>query len=480
MTGLFLFICIFQLIFLSVGQADNCPELTGKVVLPTQKEFDRARLVSNYYTSKNSRPDAIVYCKNTQDVQNAVKWALCKKLPVRVRSGGHNHEGFSTGQGLVIDVSEMKKVEIDRKTNIAKIQPGITGGELYSLLSKEGLTQVGGTCADVGISGLVLTGGMGPLLRRHGLTCDTLISLEMVNAKGEMIHVTRDNEHKDLFWACCGGGGGNFGVVTSIVLQVYPAKKVTWFNIGWDWDQPFEEVINIWQELFANGDTKWFSHIDIWAKQFPAEKLKKQPLKVLGVYYGTPEEAKKDLAPFLKIGQPKEQTIELVDWVKAIKEFEEATAVFLTDKPEYKSTGAYAMKPLPKEAVKIIVDTLQNSRSPLLNVLLFSMGGKSAEAAPTDSAYFYRKAAFFVDYSIQWLKPEEDKQQIAEIDALRTKLLPYATGDYVGNPDRSLKNYLKEYYGDNVERLRCVKRKYDPHNLFQFEQGIPPADKECH
>lgn len=463
-----LLVALFSVPLLAV----ECPELTGEVVWPTQKTYETARLVSNHYTSKDRHPDAIVYVKSTQDVQNAIKWALCKKLPVRIRSGGHNHEGFSTGKGLVIDVSRMKKVEVDPRTHIATVQPGITGGELYSLLSKQGLTQVGGTCADVGISGLVLTGGMGPLLRKHGLTCDTLISLEMVNAQGEVIHVTKDNEHKDLFWACCGGGGGNFGVVTSLVLQLYPADKVTWFNIGWEWGQPFEEVIETWQRLFADGDKKWFSHIDIWAKEFPTDATKKMPLKVLGVYYGTPEEAKKDLEPFLKIGKPKEQIIELVDWKDSIKEFEDATAVFLTDKPEYKSTGAYAMRPLPKEAIQIIVDTLKSSRSPLLNVLLFSMGGASANVPPTASAYFYRKAVFFLDYSSQWLNPEQDKQHLAELDALRNRLLPYTVGDYIGNPDSSLKDYLHVYYGDNAERLKEIKRKYDPRNLFQFEQGL--------
>lgn len=462
----------FLFLYSTLLQSEECPKPTGTVILPGQPEYEKSRLVSNYYTSKNSFPDAIVYGESTQDVQNAVKWALCKNLPVRIRSGGHNHEAFSTGKGLVIDVSKMKKVEIDHSTNIATIQPGITGGALYSLLQQKGLTQVGGTCGDVGISGLVLTGGMGPLLRKHGLTCDSLIALEMVNAKGEVITVTKDNEHKDLFWACRGGGGGNFGVVTSIVLQLFPAQKVTWFNIGWDWEQPVEEVINTWQRLFADGDQKWFSHLDIWAKSFPAEKLKKQPLKVLGVYYGSPEEAKKDLEPFLKIGQPKDQTITFVEWVQAIKEFEDATAVFLTDKPEYKSTGAFAMKALPKEAVDIIVETLRKSTSPLLNVLLFSMGGASADIAPTDSAYFYRKALFFLSYSVQWLNPSDDKPQTAELDALRTKLLPYTVGDYVGNPDRHLNDYLKAYFGDNVEKLRIIKKKYDPDNLFRFEQGL--------
>ena len=471
-----LLLCIILFGLATLLQANDCPALTGKAIFPDQQEYDKARLNSNFYTSKNSRPNAIVYCQNTQDVQNAIKWALCKKVPVRIRSGGHHHEGFSTGNGIVIDVSKMKKVEVDPKTNIAKIQPGITGGELYSLLSKQGLTQVGGTCADVGVSGLVLTGGMGPLLRKHGLTCDTLIALEMVDAKGNVIHVTKDNEYKDLFWACQGGGGGNFGVVTAIILQVYPAKQVTWFNIGWDWNQPFDNVIDAWQNLFADGDKKWFSHIDIWSKQFPAEKLKKYPLKVLGVHYGTPEEAKKDLEPFLKIGPPQETTIKLVDWVEAIKGFEDATAVYLTDKPEYKSSGAYAMKPLPQDAIKIIINTLQKSPSPLLNVLLFSMGGACAEIAPTETAYFYRKAPFFVVYSTQWLDPKDDQKQTAELDALRDKLLPYTIGDYIGNPDRNLKNYLVDYFGVNVERLRRVKLKYDPNNIFQFEQGIPPLN----
>lgn len=476
--GLGLLLLIFHLSCPLLLQSSECPKLTGKVMFPEHPDYEDSRLISNYYSSKNSHPDVIVYANHVQDVQNAVRWAICKKVPIRVRSGGHNHEGFSTGKGIVIDVSNMKKVDINHTANTAIIQPGITGGELYTLLSKHGLTQVGGTCGDVGISGLVLSGGMGPLLRRYGLTCDSLISLEMVNAKGEIIKVTRDNEFKDLFWACCGGGGGNFGIVTSIVLQLYPSNKVTWFNIGWDWTQPVEEVIETWQKLFANGDKKWFSHLDLWAKSFPAEKLKKQPLKVIGVYYGTPEEARKDLEPFLKIGMPKEKIIQSVEWVQAIKEFENATAVFLTEKPEYKSTGAFAMKPLPKEAIKIIIETLKSSDSPLLNVLLFSMGGATAEISPTDSAYYYRKAPFFVDYSIQWLKPEQDKSQIAELDQLRTKLLPYTVGDYIGNPDRSFKNYLKEYYGENVERLREIKRKYDLNNVFQFEQGIDVGEKK--
>lgn len=478
-----LIVCLFLFVVgMTYGdEKKNCPELTGQVILRSNENYDKARLVSNYYTSKNSFPNVIVYCQTTQDVQNAVKWARCHNLPIRVRSGGHNHEGFSTGTGvIVIDVSKMKKVQVDKVKSIAKVEPGIIGGELYRKLFLEGFTQVGGTCEEVGISGLVLTGGIGPLLRKHGLSCDNLISFEIVDAKGDVLQVASDNEHKDLFWACCGGGGGNFGVVTSLVLKIYPAKQVTWFHLGWDWNQPVEKVIAAWQEFFLKDDNnRWFSHLDLWAKPFSIDRFKKQPIKVMGVFYGTPEDAKRELAPLLTIGKLNDETIELVNWDKSIKLFEDSTAVFITDKPEYKSTGAYAKSRLPDEAISILVETLRNSKTPLLNVLLFTLGGALRDKAPSDTAFFYRDAQIFFQYSSQWLKEKEDVQQIKELDALRERLLPYTKGDYPGNPDRSLKDYLTEYWGGNVARLCCVKRKYDPENIFRFEQSIPPADQEC-
>lgn len=460
----------------------SCPKLTGRVILKGEPNYDQARLVSNYYTSKNKFPQVIVYCQKTQDVQNAILWAHCNDIPLRIRSGGHHHEGYSTGNGiLLIDVSEMKDLKIDKSIHTATIQPGLNNRELYAELFKQGLTHVGGTCSDVGLSGLVLSGGMGPLLRRVGLTCDSLISLDMVDAKGQIIHATKDNEHKDLFWASCGGSGGNFGVITSMNIKVFPVSDVTWFNIGWDWNQPVDQVIAAWQHFFAKPDRKWFSHLDLWAKPFPADKLKKQPIKALGIFWGTPEEAREQLSPLLNVGKPTYATFESVDWDIAIKLIEDSTAVFLTNKPEYKSSGAFAMNSLPSEALQIMETTLKESTSPLLNVLLFSMGGATSEITPTATAYFYRDAKFFINYSTQWLKEDEDQKQKAELTNLRQRLLPYTVGDYIGNPDPDLNDYLTAYYGANVERLKCVKRKYDPDNIFHFEQSIPlaPSDVNC-
>ncbi|MCL9685638.1 FAD-binding oxidoreductase [Legionella maioricensis] len=478
MSFYLIFSLMTQLSYADENQ-DSCPELTGEVMEQDNPDYNQARLVSNYYTSRDKYPEIIVYCQNTQDVQNAIRFALCRHLPIRVRSGGHNHEGFSTGTGVVlIDVSRMKAINIDKDKKIAAVQPGLNGGELYKALYANGLTQAGGTCSAVGISGLILTGGMGPLVRKVGMACDALIALEMVTAKGEIIQATKDNEHRDLFWASCGGGGGNFGVVTSLALHVYPSEQVTWFNIGWNWEQPVRQIITSWQEFFEKNDPRWYSHLDLWSKAFPADQYKKQPIKVLGIFWGTPEEAKKELAPLLQIGPPQSQTIELVTWDKAIELFEDSTSVYITPKPEYKSSGAYAMHKLPKDGVETIVSTLQNSTSPLLNVLFFTLGGAAKTAAPTDTAYFYRNADFFLVYSTQWLQENKDKVQIEELNSLRQKLIPFTQGDYIGNPDRNLPDYLTSYYGDNVRQLRCIKRKYDPDNIFNFEQSIPVAPKE--
>lgn len=474
----FLLSMVFQTGY-AIEPTTHCPALTGRVIAKHSSTYNKARLLSNYYPSKNKFPNAIVYCQNTQDVQNALQYAHCHNIPIRVRSGGHNHEGFSTGNGvIIIDVSEMKQLQIDKPNKIITVQPGITGGELYEKLTDVGLTQVGGTCYGVGVSGLILTGGMGPLLRKQGMACDSLISLDVVNAKGDLIHATKTNEHKDLFWASCGGGGGNFGVVTSMKLHVYSADPVTWFNIGWEWDQPIDDVIIAWQDFFAKNDDRWFSHLDVWAKAFPTKKFHKYPVKALGVFWGTPEEARRELEPLLKTGHPVSQIIERVEWKTAIKSFEEATAVFVTSKPEYKTTGSYAMKPLPIEAIHTITATLRNTNSPLFNVLFFSLGGAVKKVSPTDTAYFYRNAEFFVLYSDQWLKESNATHQIAEVDALRHQLLPYTTGDYIGNPDRNLSDYMTTYYGENVHRLRCIKRTYDPSNVFQFEQSIVPAPED--
>ncbi len=456
-------------------QRSDCPVLTGSVVYPDDSGYEKARLVSNYYTSKEKRPKAIVYCTNTQDIQNAVKWARCNNVPVRVRSGGHHHEGYSTANHvLVIDVSRMKRLDIDKEKKTARAEAGVNNGQLYETLFDHGFTHIGGTCSDVSFAGLVSSGGIGPLLRKEGLTIDSVLSFRIVDAEGKILDVKPDNEYKDLFWAVRGGGGGNFGILSEVEFKIYPAEKITWINIGWDWNDPVEKIIEAWQDFFLKADRRWFSHLDIWSASFPKEKLRKSPIKYLGFFRGTPDEAKRDLKPILSIGIPKVEIRE-VAWLEAIRQIEESTAVFLTNKPEYKSPGAYVMEKLDPSAIRIISETLKNSPYPLFNVLIFSLGGAAAEVPPDATAYYYRDANFYINYAIQWLEPDQDKEQIQAMDTLYGKLSKYTVGDYIGNPDPNFQDYMQVYYGANAERLRCIKKKYDPDDFFHFEQSIPPS-----
>lgn len=474
---IFLNLCIYSNIY-----AETCPNLTGKVIKKNDANYNQLRLGSNYYTSKNKFPTVIVYASSVKDIQNAIRYANCKKLSVRVRSGGHNHLSYSTGTNvLLIDVSHMKKMTLDKNKQIAVIQPGITGGELYRQLYANGLTQAGGTCGGVGISGLILTGGMGPLARKQGLACDSLLSIDIVDAAGQLIHATKNNAYKDLFWASCGGGGNNFGVVTSLTLKVYPAQTITWFNLGWDWNQPIDKIISLWQTFFLNNDERWYSHLDIWANKFPAREFHQQPIKVIGIFWGTPEDAKRELAPFLKIGYPNTKIIKKASWHQAILELENATKVYLTDKPTYKSSGAFIVNDLPSKAIHLLTSYLHDSKALYLNVLFFSLGGAINKHNMHETAYFYRNAKSFAVYSTQWIKSQDEKKYIDELNTMRIALLPFTKGDYVGNQDTEIQNYLTAYYGNHVRRLRCIKRKYDPNNIFRFEQGIPPAlsDWKC-
>ncbi|WP_157419507.1 FAD-binding oxidoreductase, partial [Lederbergia lenta] len=181
-------------------------KLTGRIVTPDDKEYERARINNNLSISKF--PSKIVFCQKTEDILNALRWAKENKVPFRLRSGRHSYENFSliTG-GLVIDVSEMNKILINSKKMTAKIEAGANLGKVYNKLWKYGMTIPAGTESSVGIVGLTLGGGIGMLSRPFGLTSDNLIEIEMVSANGELIKANK-SENSDLFWACCGGGGG--------------------------------------------------------------------------------------------------------------------------------------------------------------------------------------------------------------------------------------------------------------------------------
>jgi len=195
-------------------------DLTGRVVIPADPLYNEAR--QGFNRALQQYPLIIVYCRNRCDISNAVIWSRTYNVPLRIRSGGHNYEGYSNGNcTLVVDVSEMNEILLDENRNILHVQSGATNGQIYQFISSRGYPFPGGTCPTVGISGYATGGGWGLSCRWLGLGCDSLEEIELVNDKGCILKASRDC-NSDLFWACRGAGGGNFGVVTSMKFQMPP------------------------------------------------------------------------------------------------------------------------------------------------------------------------------------------------------------------------------------------------------------------
>ncbi|WP_102348452.1 FAD-dependent oxidoreductase [Bacillus sp. Marseille-P3661] len=443
-------------------------ELTGRIVTPGDDEYEQARTNNNLSNPKF--PRIIVFCQNTKDIENALQWVRDKQIPFRVRSGRHSYENFSlVNGGLIIDISEMNKITVNREKMTAIIEGGANLGHVYRTLWKHGTTIPAGTESSVGLAGLALGGGIGMLTRWFGLTCDNLLEIEMVLAKGtrgaERI-IANKNQNSDLFWACRGGGGGNFGIVTSFTFKVHPVSKVSIFSITWGWEN-FEKVFNGWQTWAVDTDHRLTSEIELKTKE-------SNQLTVQGEYVGSAAKLKHLLQPLLDSGSPTDVFIKEVPYIEAVKFFDEPSG----NVPAYrKRSGSFLERKFPEKAILIMKNFLANAPNKNATIWHQSLGGKAAMPESFDSAFYYRNAIIAQEYNSTWNSPQEENQNIRWVEALRNALSPYTIGDYVNWPDRNIRNWPMSYYGDNFNILRKVKTSYDPYNVFQFPQSIPPYKK---
>jgi len=282
--------------------------LTGKVIWPIDPAYEQAR--QEYNRAIDAYPIAIVYCYDTQDVANAILWSENNQVRLRVRSGGHNYEGYSTGMGkLVIDTTLMNQIEVDTINDVVKVQAGTRLSLLYEILYEHGYAFPGGTCPTVAISGLVLGGGIGLSTRYLGLTIDSLVEAEMVDAKGNIV-IANQRCNPELFWALRGAGGGNFGVVTSFTFTLKKkVDKITLIQLEWNNNKPARlEFLSVWQEWLENLDRKMSAFGRIY----------KQGASLFAFFYGEPVGARTILEPLLNIPGITFENIEYVDFIDAV------------------------------------------------------------------------------------------------------------------------------------------------------------------
>ncbi|MFE2848266.1 FAD-binding oxidoreductase [Streptomyces scopuliridis] len=446
-------------------------ELTGRIVRPNDPNYASASL--GWDELFVHYPLVIVYAQETQDVVNALTWARQHDVALRVRSGGHSLEGWSNvDNGIVIDVSELKSAHIDTAARTATVGAGLNQLEAVTTLAKKNLAVTTGTEGSVGLSGATLGGGFGFLTRYLGMACDSLIGAEIVVASGaDCANVIKADlrNNSDLLWALRGAGNGNFGIVTSLTYKVAPLKSVTYVQVTWDGLGDLHGVFDTWQRTAPIADNRLGTQLEVHRGQI---------LMFAVLAEGTPAEAKQLLAPILSIGNP-DVSVQVGNWGDVYAGFQIPTA----DEPaNWKFFSQFTDKPFPRKAISLIASFMRDAPSDASNFFTQAFGGAVRRTPRGGTAFPHRDALFYSEPGIGWgtrgqagSGDEITPQAQAWIAEFSQALRPYVNGAYVNVPNVGMQDWETAYWGSNFDRLRKVKAQYDPGNVFQYEQSVPPA-----
>jgi FAD/FMN-containing dehydrogenase len=446
-------------------------ELTGRIVRPNDPGYADASL--GWDELFVHYPLVIVYAQNTQDVVNALTWARQHDVALRVRSGGHSLEGWSNvDNGIVIDVSELKSAHIDTASRIATVGAGLSQLEAVTALAKQDLAVTTGTEGTVGLSGATLGGGFGFLTRYLGMACDSLTAAEIVVASGadcaKVIRADLKN-NSDLLWALRGAGNGNFGIVTSLTYKAAPLKSVAYLQATWEGITDLQGVFDAWQRTALTADNRLGTQLEIHRGQ----------ILLFGVLAeGSEAEAKKLLAPILSVGKPV-VSVQVGNWGDVYAGFQIPTK---SEPANWKFFSQFTTEPFPKKAISLIASFMRDAPSDDSNFFTQAFGGAVRRSPRGGTAFPHRDALFYSEPGAGWGTRGQagsgdaiTPQAQAWIAEFSQALRPYVNGAYVNVPNIGMQDWETAYWGSNVDRLRKVKAKYDPHNIFQYEQSIPPA-----
>lgn len=444
-------------------------KLTGTVIYPNDPAYQQARKNWNPFT--DTFPIVFVFANQMADVVNAVKWAQKNKVPLRIRSGRHAlAKDFSqVDGGIVIDMGQMRSVSIDKVNGTATVEPGIRVGDLVRMLAKRGVLAPFGDSSSVGIGGISTGGGITAVQRTTGLISDNIIAATLVDAKGEIIEVSETN-NPDLLWAIRGGGGGNFGIITSYTFRIRCAPfQVGIYEIIWPWEQ-VEEVIDVWQRWAPFVDERLGSIVEAFSES-------NGTLRSQGIFLGSQADLEKALTPLLGVGTPIKVCIKEVTLLEAIDFWAPNEPLFQTENSYWSSTWMEQF--LPAEGLDSIRSFLEQTTGDS-NFFFLNSGGVMNRIPSDETAFFWRDTKYYMEWNSQWSESSDMQKNIDLVNNTRIDLQPFITGSYVNVPNLDLQNYGQEYYGDNFTRLQQIKAKYDPDNFFSFAQSIPPApNKRC-
>jgi len=443
-------------------------ELRGDVVGRGQAGYDAARLLRSTRFD-GVHPLAVAYCAGADDVARCVRWATRNGISLAARSGGHSYGGYSTVQGgLVVDVSRIDGVALAADHRTATVGAGATLGEVYDRLDAAGrVTIPAGSCRTVGVAGLTLGGGHGFLSRRDGLTCDSVRSLRIVTADGRVLDAS-PGEHADLLWACRGGGGGTFGIVTSFRFAVHPIGRVSTFTVEWPWaDAP--AVVAAWQAWAPHAPNALFSVLSVSCAAGGSPSI-----RAVGQLAGPSSRLASLIAPLAGTGSPTRVSTVDRDYLAAVRYFGGNDV-----RSTFAAASDYAYKPLSPAGIRVLLDGVAaraHGPSGGATVLFDSYGGAIRHVPAGGSAFAHRQALFSLQELTSWSGVGAAAANLAWLRAFHAHLRAYVSGyAYLNYIDPAQADWQHAYFGASLKRLRAVKRRYDPHDVFRFRQGIRPS-----
>ncbi|UCH04642.1 MAG: FAD-binding oxidoreductase [Candidatus Thorarchaeota archaeon] len=449
-------------------------QIQGDVLLPSDDDYDQARKIWNGMIDK--RPALIVRCTGPADVIDAVKFARTHNILVSIRGGGHNVAGNAlVDNGMVIDLSKMRGIHVDPKSRTVRAEAGATLGELDRETQVFGLAVPSGIVTTTGIAGLTLGGGFGWLARKHGLSSDNLISVDMVTAEGEFLTVS-ETEHEDLFWGLR-GGGGNFGIVTSFE---YRLQSIGPMVLGGMLLHPMEDApkfLRFYRDFISDApDELAVAPILRLAPPAPFLPEEVHGMPVVGVivlYAGPIEKGEKLIAPLRQYGKP------LVDGIgpKPFRLLQSLLDASARPGLNYYVKSEF-LPALSDDVIDTLVEHASKITSPLSVIAGFHLGGAVSRIDEDATAYSHRDAAYSLIINCAWTDPDESEKHIQWTRAFWQALQPFSSGGaYVNFQSRDEgEDRVKATYGTaKYERLSKLKKKYDPLNFFRLNQNIRPT-----
>lgn len=445
--------------------------IQGTVLRPGDERYEAGRRVWNGMIDRY--PSMILYCSKAADAVTAVNFARENSLIIAVRSGGHNVAGNAVCDGgMVIDLSRMKKIDVDAGSRTARADAGLTWGEFDNATHAYELATTGGLVSSTGIAGLTLGGGIGWLMRKYGLTCDNLLSVKIVTADGQHLNASQ-TENADLFWGVR-GGGGNFGIVTSFTYRLHPVARVLAGMVIYPTDDAAELLRFYGSYLSAIPDelTTMFLFLTLQPAPYLPDRLHgRRAVAIYFCHVGNAESGQRAIQPLREISTPLFESAAVMPYPRFQSMFDANALPGLLNYWKSVYLGA-----LSDACIDAIAEHAAGMTSPLTQVHLQHMLGTVRRVPEDAMAFSHRDAFCSLNIVTKWTDRAGSDRHVRWTRDFAEALKPFARGVYVNFLGDEGEDRVKAAYGqDNYQRLAALKRRYDPENFFRLNQNIRPA-----